>query len=81
VLDEVVPEYRTLPGWPESLHGAADFDALPRAFVDYLRVLEDLVETRVAAVSTGVERGQTVLIGSELGGFVDLAKVRRERAT
>jgi len=81
VLDEVVPEYRSLPGWPESLHGAADFDALPRAFVDYLRVLEDLVEIRVAAVSTGVERGQTVLIGSELGGFVDLARVRRERAT
>jgi adenylosuccinate synthase len=80
VLDEVVPEYRTLPGWPESLHGAAEFDALPRAFVDYLRVLEDLVETRVAVVSTGVERGQTVLIESELGSFVDMGRIRREKA-
>ncbi len=80
VLDEVVPEYRTLPGWPESLHGADEFDALPRAFVDYLRVLEDLVETRVAVVSTGVERGQTVLIESELGSFVDMARIPRERA-
>jgi adenylosuccinate synthase len=80
VLDEVVPEYRTLPGWPESLHGAADFDAMPRAFVEYLRVLEDLVETRVAMVSTGVERGQTVLIESELGGFVDLTRIRRDQA-
>ncbi len=81
VLEEVVPEYRTLPGWPESLHGAAEFDALPRAFVDYLRVLEDLVETRVAVVSTGVERGQTVLVEPELKGFVDMARVRLERAT
>jgi adenylosuccinate synthase len=81
VLEEVVPEYRTLPGWPESLHGAAEFDALPRAFVDYLRVLEDLVETRVAVVSTGVERGQTVLVESELKGFIDMTRVRLERAT
>ncbi|MBE0712826.1 MAG: adenylosuccinate synthase [Candidatus Aminicenantes bacterium] len=81
VLEEVVPEYRTLPGWPESLHGAAEFDALPRAFVDYLRVLEDLVETRVAVVSTGVERGQTVLVESELRGFIDMTRVRLERAT
>ncbi|OGD15244.1 MAG: adenylosuccinate synthase [Candidatus Aminicenantes bacterium RBG_16_63_14] len=76
VLDEVVPEYRSLPGWPDSLHGAADFESLPRTFVDYIRVLEDLVETRVAVVSTGVERGETVLIEPELRGFVDLARVR-----
>ncbi len=76
VLDEVVPEYRTLPGWPESVHGASDFATLPRAFVDYLRVLEDLVETRVAVVSTGVERAETVLIEPELRGFIDLARVR-----
>jgi adenylosuccinate synthase len=76
VLEEVVPEYRALPGWPESLHGAADLESLPPAFVDYVRVLEDLVETRVAVVSTGVERGETVLVEPELEGFVDLARVR-----
>jgi adenylosuccinate synthase len=76
MLEEVVPEYRKLPGWPESLHGASDPGALPRTFVDYVRVLEDLVEAKVAIVSTGVERGQTVLIESELRGFVDIEKVR-----
>jgi adenylosuccinate synthase len=80
VLEEVVPEYRTLPGWPEALHGAADFEALPPAFVDYLRVLEELVETRVAVVSTGVERAETVLLEAELGGFIDLARIRAARA-
>jgi adenylosuccinate synthase len=80
VLAEAVPEYRTLPGWPESLRGASEFDALPRAFVDYLRALEDLVETRVAIVSTGVERGDTALIDPELAGFVDTARIRRAGA-
>ncbi len=76
VLDEVVPEYRTLPGWPESLRGAADLGALPRAFLDYVRFIEDLVETRVGVVSTGVEREETILVDDALRGFVDLGRVR-----
>ena len=80
ILEEVVPEYRKLPGWPESLHGAAEPASLPKTFVDYVRVLEDLVETKVAIVSTGVERGQTVFLESELRGLVDLAKVRAAAA-
>jgi len=80
VLEDVVPEYRKLPGWPASLHGAAEPGSLPKTFVDYVRVLEDLVETKVAIVSTGVERGQTVFFDEELRGFVDLAKVRAAAA-
>jgi adenylosuccinate synthase len=80
VLEKVVPAYRELPGWPESLHGAADPGSLPPAFVDYVRVLEDLVETKVAVVSTGVERGQTVFFPPELRGLVDLDRVRAAAA-
>ncbi len=80
VLEEVVPEYRRLPGWPASLHGAAEPGSLPKAFADYVRVLEDLVETKVAVISTGVERGQTVFLDEELRGFVDLARVRAAAA-
>ena len=76
VLEEVVPEYRTLPGWPDSLHGADELGALPSTFVDYVHVLEDLVETRVGIVSTGVERRDTVLIDAELRDLVDLDRVR-----
>jgi adenylosuccinate synthase len=80
MLEDVVPEYRTLPGWTESLHGAADPGSLPPSFVDYVRVLEDLVEARVAIVSTGVERAQTVFLENELRGIVDLGKVRAAAA-
>ena len=76
ILEDVVPEFRTLPGWAGSLRGTSDLGALPRTFVDYVRVLEDLVETRVAIISTGVERGDTVFIDEELGGLVDLARLR-----
>ncbi len=80
ILEKVVPEYRVMPGWPESLHGAADPGALPGTFVDYVRVLEDLVETKVAIVSTGVERAETVFLDGELRGLVDLARVRAAAA-
>jgi adenylosuccinate synthase len=80
VLEKVVPEYRTLAGWPGSLHRAAEPEAMPRSFRDYVRAVEDLVETKVAVVSTGVERGETVFIEPELRGFVDLAKVRAAAA-
>jgi adenylosuccinate synthase len=76
ILEEVVPEYRSLPGWPASIHGAAEPEALPRAFVDYVGVVEDLIEAKVAIVSTGVERGATVFIDEELRGIVDPVKVR-----
>jgi adenylosuccinate synthase len=76
ILEKVVPQYASFPGWPESLHGTADPEALPDAFVRYVRALEALIETRVAIVSTGVERRETVLLGSELAGLVDLARVR-----
>ena len=69
MLEGVVPEYRTLPGWPEFPRGAAGLEDLPPAFVDYVRVLEDLVETRVAVVSTGVAREQTLFIESEIAGL------------
>jgi adenylosuccinate synthase len=76
VLEEVVPEYRKLAGWSEALHGAAEPASMPPSFRDYVRAVEDLVEAKVAIVSTGVARGETVFIEPELEGFVDLAKVR-----
>ena len=76
ILEKVVPEYRTFPGWPEFPRRAAALEDLPPAFVDYVRALEDLVETRVAVVSTGVEREETLFIESEIRDLVDLARVR-----
>jgi adenylosuccinate synthase len=76
ILERVVPEYTGFRGWPRSLHGATDRAALPPALVDYVRAVEDLVEARVALISTGVERTETVVLESELAGLVDVGRVR-----
>ncbi|MGD1009648.1 MAG: adenylosuccinate synthase [Candidatus Aminicenantales bacterium] len=75
ILEKVIPVYRTLPGWQDSVHGASDAAGLPRCFKEYVSLVEDLVETRVAIISTGVERGETILLAGELEGVVDLRKL------
>ncbi|MCU0243357.1 MAG: adenylosuccinate synthase [Acidobacteria bacterium] len=76
ILERVVPEYRNLAGWPELPPRAAAFEDLPASFQAYVRALEDLVETRVAVVSTGVARAATLFLETELEGMVDLARMR-----
>jgi adenylosuccinate synthase len=76
ILEKVVPEFRRFPGWPETLHGATDLGRVPPAFLDYVRGIEDQVEARVAIISTGFERTQTVVLEAEIAGLVDLKRVR-----
>ena len=75
ILERVKPEYRAVPGWDGSVHGATEAAALPAPLRDYVSLLEDLVETRVALISTGVEREETVLVGGGLDGLVDLGRL------
>ncbi|MDH4198705.1 MAG: adenylosuccinate synthetase, partial [Candidatus Aminicenantes bacterium] len=76
LLEKVTPVLRTYRGWGNTLRDTRTPDDFPAAFKDYLRAIEDLAETRVAVVSTGVERRETVLVEPELAGLVDVAKVR-----
>ena len=74
-LESARPVYRTMPGWKDSVRGAREPGALPAAFKDYVRAIEDLVETKVAVISTGVDRGDTMFLGPELEGVIDLARL------
>jgi adenylosuccinate synthase len=78
VLDEVEPEYETHKGWSDSVKHSAEFEALPLEFKDYVSRIEDLVETEISIVSTGVERRDTIFRDSKLAGIIDLEKVRAE---
>jgi adenylosuccinate synthase len=57
-----VPVYETHPGWSESTLGIQSFDKLPKNAQAYLRRLEELVNTRVALVSTGPDRNETIVL-------------------
>jgi adenylosuccinate synthase len=62
--------YRNLKGWATSTAEVRTFDALPKAARDYLAFVEKETEARVAMVSTGPDREQTILVDdfiSDLG--------------
>jgi len=56
------PIYESHPGWTESTLGIQQFDKLPKNAQNYLRRLEELVGTRVALVSTGPDRNETIVL-------------------
>jgi len=76
VLEQVEPVYRTLPGWTDSVHKASRLEDLPETFRDYLRLIEDLTETRVAIVSTGFERDDTIILPGEIKDLADFTRLR-----
>jgi adenylosuccinate synthase len=76
ILEKVVPQYRAVKGWKTPIHRMTQLDSLPPAFLDYVKVLEEAVEAKVAVISTGVGRKDSLLIAEELDGIVDLKKVR-----
>jgi adenylosuccinate synthase len=53
--------YETVPGWKEPTRGARDFDELPAEAREYVARLEDASGVRVAIVSTGSDRNETII--------------------
>ncbi len=76
ILDKVEPVYETHKGWSASVTQETKFARLPQEFRDYVSRIEDLVETQVSIVSTGVERHETIFRDSTLEGILDLDKVK-----
>jgi len=76
VLEKAVPGYKKVRGWKTPVHRQTDYAELPQAFKDYLKLIEDLVGAKVAIISTGVEREETIFNEAELAGLLDLRKIR-----
>jgi len=71
-LREVEPVYETLPGWMTSTEGVTELDELPQAARDYVRFISEQIGVPVGLVSTGPERGQTILVrDSALGRWLE----------
>ena len=65
-LDRCTPVYREMPGWEEDITGAREFNQLPPEAVNYLEALEDLTGVKIAMVSTGPEREQTIFTRKDI---------------
>lgn len=56
------PVYIEMPGWKEDVSGIKSFDELPRAAKDYIHKIEELTSLKVAVLSVGPDRLQTVTL-------------------
>jgi adenylosuccinate synthase len=54
------PVYEEWPGWQTSTANATSWEALPERARRYLARIEELLETPIARISVGAERGQTI---------------------
>ena len=59
---EIRPVYEDLPGWSVSTAGARLLDDLPEAARNYIARIEQAVGATVAAISTGPDREETIVL-------------------
>ncbi len=60
------PIYETMPGWTDTTAGITKYEALPQAAKNYLRRIEEIIETKIDIISTGPDRNETILINDTL---------------
>ena len=58
---EVTPVYESWPGWSVPTRGATRFDELPEEARRYVARLEEVSGVPVALISTGSDRGETII--------------------
>jgi adenylosuccinate synthase len=62
VLSKARPIYKQMPGWPLPTSRIRRFQDLPRQAKDYLKNLQDIIQTKVAMVSVGSSREETIFV-------------------
>ena len=64
VLADCKPIYEELPGWPEDISQIKHFDDLPKNVKNYLKRIEELIETPIGIVSVSPERDATMVLSN-----------------
>ncbi|MDO8862685.1 adenylosuccinate synthase [Haliea sp. E1-2-M8] len=60
--DGLVPVYEEVPGWSESTVGARTLEELPKAALDYIHKIEEVVGAPIDIISTGPDRVETIVL-------------------
>ncbi len=61
-LEAIKPRYTMLKGWQQSTEGIIGFDKLPKEAREYLAFQERESGARIGMISTGPDRGQTIVL-------------------
>jgi adenylosuccinate synthase len=65
------PVYKELKGWQAKSGGCIEYALLPREAKEYIRFLEDILETPMSLISTGSDRDTTIWVqGSPLEDWI-----------
>lgn len=62
ILAQCRPIYESLPGWREDISGVRRFEDLPKNTRNYLRRIEELMETPIEIISVGPGREETIVV-------------------
>ncbi|TVQ12014.1 MAG: adenylosuccinate synthase [Leptolyngbya sp. DLM2.Bin27] len=62
------PIYKTMPGWKQPTDHCRSLSDLPKAALDYLKFLAELMEVPIAIVSLGASRDQTIIVEDPIHG-------------
>ena len=62
------PIYETVPGWQQSTADCRSLADLPKAALNYLKLLAELMEVPIAIVSLGASRDQTIIVEDPIHG-------------
>ena len=62
------PIYEEFPGWKESTYGVTKWEDLPETARRYLERLSEVAGAPITLVSTGPDRGQTILHADPFAG-------------
>ena len=58
----IIPVYKTFPGWKSKTQGIRNLKDLPDKALRYIHALEDFIEARISSISTSPEREDTILV-------------------
>ena len=61
IEDGIEPVYVELPGWNTDMTGFTSEDQFPEAFSNYVKFLEEQLETPIKIISIGPDRDQTIV--------------------
>ena len=60
-IDNVQPVYKEMPVWKTDMTKFTSQEQFPQAFNDYIKFLEDFLETPIGIISIGPDREQTIV--------------------
>ncbi len=65
-LEKLEPVYESFPGWSASVNSVRSYDALPIEAKNYLERMAELMGTKIAIVSVGPERNETIMVSDPM---------------